>query len=139
MPGISSHQLLDVVHDHFHRATGLQSQVIAQRDVHERPLAPEIAAYVGGVELYAGLGQAPNGGELTSQNEGVLVVNPDLYPVIAINLHHAGMRLDVDLMRQLEGKCVFEDQIGLQKPLVYVPFSPDVVRQDVIDVGGWLG
>ena len=44
MAGIASRQLLDVIHDHPHRAARAHRQEICQGDVHRRALAPVVTA-----------------------------------------------------------------------------------------------
>ena len=56
---VAGHQFLDVIHDHLHRTARTLGQVVAERHVHERALASEIAADGARVEHDVLRGNAP--------------------------------------------------------------------------------
>ena len=144
MPGVGGHQFLDVVHHHLDRTPGVQRQVVAQRHVHERTLAAEVAADAARVQHDAFLVHPPHGGQLLAQGIGVLVVDPYFNPPCIppfkggrggrLGADHAGMGFDVSLVHQLGIEGVLEHQVCLCEPPLHVALPPGYVGEHVVDV-----
>jgi len=132
---VAGHQLLDVVHDHLHRAAGALGQVVAKRHVHERPFASEVAADGAGVEHDTLGGDAPGAGKLVAQHVGVLVVGPDLHLAGRICADQAGVGFDVRLMHQLGVEGVLKYKVRFLEPLLDVALLPGHVGKGVPDAG----
>ena len=133
VPRIARHQFLDVVHDHLDWTARVQREVIAQRHVHERPLAAEVSAYAARVQHDALLVHPPDGGQLLPQGVGVLVVDPDLHPSGLLGPDDAGMGLDVGLVHQLRVEGVLQHQVGLGEAFFNFALAPGDVGEYVVD------
>ena len=80
-----------------------------------------------------------DGRKLLAQHEGTFVAGPDLDPLGIIDLHNAGMGLEIGLVHQLGGEGVLEHQVGFPKSLLNIALRPGVAGEDVVDARWRLG
>src|SRR4029453_8245061 len=88
--GIASRQLLDVVHDHPHRAASMQRQEVCQRDVHRRALAPVVTTNGDRIQADTLFGEPQRDRELLLDLVWPLARGPDLYPPLVVEPDEAG-------------------------------------------------
>ena len=120
MARIARHQLLRVAHQHLDRAPGDARQVIRERQIHERALAPEVAADRRQVHANL-LGRQTQGlRQQFLEAKGHLVRRPHLDPAGVVDRHDPRVGFEIALVVELGAEGVLQDPIGLAEPGLHV-------------------
>ena len=108
---IAGRELLGVVHDHLDGPAGGLREEVAQRYVHRRALAAEVAADGHVVDAHHRLGDARAVGDLLPDVVRRLVRRPDLHAAVGRRLHQAGVRLHVRLVDDRRRIGALDDEL----------------------------
>ena len=88
-------ELFGVFENHAHRLAGLLGEKIANRRFGDRGFAAEVAAHRKNMDFDVLLFEAEIAREAAAQRKRRFVRRPNLDPAVVVDLHRAGVRLDI--------------------------------------------